>query len=162
MGRRVDVQNASTRTRSEYAQALAKIEDAGICPFCEEHLSKHHGKPILFRNAHWIVTENAWPYEGVHHQFVLIAHEHIESAEMLPPEAWEALGSAYRRLVTEYRLKGATLLLRTGMTEFTGASVAHLHAQVISGGARHADSELLRALVGFKLPSASNLTTESH
>jgi hypothetical protein len=38
------------------------------------------------------------------------------------------------------------------MTEFTGASVAHLHAQVISGAARRADSELLRALVGFKLP----------
>ena len=152
MGRRVDVQNASTRAGSGYAQALAKIEEAGICPFCEEHLPKYHGKPILFGNAHWIVTENAWPYEGVRHQFVLIAREHIESAEVLPPEAWETLGRAYRRLVADYGLKGATLLLRTGMTEFTGASVAHLHAQVISGGARRADSELLRALVGFKLP----------
>jgi hypothetical protein len=73
---------------------------------------------------------------------------------VLPSEAWEALGSAYRRLVTDYRLKGATLLLRTGMTEVTGASVAHLHAQVISGGPRRGDSELIRALVGFKLPSS--------
>jgi hypothetical protein len=40
------------------------------------------------------------------------------------------------------------------MTEFTGASVAHLHAQVICGGPRRADSELLRALVGFKLSSS--------
>jgi ATP adenylyltransferase len=154
MGRRVDVQNANTRARSDYARALAKIDESGICPFCEEHLPKHHGKSILFSNSHWIVTENAWPYEGVRHQFVLIAREHIESAEMLPPEAWEALGSAYRRLVADYRLKGATLLLRTGMTEFTGASVAHLHAQLISGGPRRADSELLRALVGFKLPNS--------
>jgi len=151
MGRQVDVQNANTRVRSEYAQALAKIDEAGVCPFCEEHLENHHGKPILFSNAHWIVTENAWPYEGVRHQFVLIAREHIESAELLVPEAWGALGSAYRRLVADYQLKGATLLLRTGMTEFTGASVAHLHAQVISGGPRKKDSELLRALVGFKL-----------
>ena len=36
------------------------------------------------------------------------------------------------------------------MTDFTGASVAHLHAQLVSGGRREADSELIRALVGFK------------
>ncbi len=128
MGRRVDVQNARTRARGDYAQALAKIEADGVCPFCEAHLPKHHKKPILFRNAHWIVTENAWPYDGTRHQFVLIFREHIESAEELPPGAWDALGAAYRQLVAEYRLEGATLLLRTGMTDFTGASVAHLHA----------------------------------
>ncbi len=85
---------------------------------------------------------------------MLIAREHIESAEVLPSEAWEALGSAYRRLVSDYQLEGATLLLRTGMTEYTGASVAHLHAQLICGGPRRGESELLRALVGFKLPNS--------
>ena len=63
---------------------------------------------------------------------------------------WESLGSAYRRLVKEHRIEGATLILRTGKTDFTGASVAHLHAQLISGSRREADSELIRALVGFK------------
>ncbi len=150
MGRRVDVQNASTRAGGDYARALAKIEADGICPFCEAHLPKHHKKPILFTNAHWIVTENAWPYEGTSHQFLLIHREHIESAEELPPGAWESLGSAYRRLVKEYRIAGAALILRTGKTDFTGASVAHLHAQLISGTRREADSELIRALVGFK------------
>jgi diadenosine tetraphosphate (Ap4A) HIT family hydrolase len=81
---------------------------------------------------------------------VLIYREHIESAEELPPGAWESLGSAYRRLVTEYRIEGAALLLRTGKTDFTDASVAHLHAQLISGTRREADSELIRALVGFR------------
>src|SRR6266446_3278206 len=54
MGRTVDVQNARTRARGDYAQALAKIEADGLCPFCEAHLPKHHTKPILFGNAHWI------------------------------------------------------------------------------------------------------------
>jgi ATP adenylyltransferase len=150
MGRRVDVQNASTRARGDYAQALAKIEEDGICPFCEAHLAAHHKNPILFGNAHWIVTENAWPYDGTRHQFLLIHRDHIESAEELPSGAWESLGSAYCQLVNEYRIEGATLLLRTGKTDFTGASVAHLHAQLISGGQRESDSELIRALVGFK------------
>jgi len=150
MGRPVDVHNARTRAHGDYAQALAKIEADGICPFCEAHLPKHHKKPILLRNPHWIVTENAWPYDGIRHQFVLIYREHIERAEELPPEAWESLGSAYRQLVEEYRIEGAALLLRTGKTDFTGASVAHLHAQVISGSRREAHSELIRALVGFK------------
>jgi diadenosine tetraphosphate (Ap4A) HIT family hydrolase len=148
--RRVDVRNASTRARGDYARALAEIESAGVCPFCEAHLPQHHRKPILFRNPHWLVTENAWPYDGVRHQLLLIATEHLERAEDLPPEAWDSLGGAYRRLVREYRIEGAALLLRTGLTEFTGASVAHLHAQVISGGRRRADSELIRALVGFR------------
>jgi ATP adenylyltransferase len=154
MGRRVDVQNASTRAQGGYAQALAKIDEDGICPFCEAHLPKHHQKPILFRNAHWIVTENAWPYDGTRHQFLIINRDHIESAEALPAGAWGALGSAYRQLVKDYRLDGATLLLRSGRTDFTGASVAHLHAQLISGGRREADSELIRALVAFKAKPA--------
>ena len=148
--RHVDVRNAQTRARGEYAEALAKIAEEGVCPFCEEHLSTRHGKPILFGNAHWTVTENAWPYDGARHQFLIIFRQHIESAEKLPAGAWESLGSAYRQLVADYRLEGATLFMRTGMTDFTGASVAHLHAQLVSGGRRGPASELIRALVGFK------------
>ena len=148
--RHVDVQNAKTRARGEYAEALGKIAATGVCPFCEEHLATHHKNPILFRNAHWIVTENAYPYDGVRHQFVIIHREHLETAEELPPEAWAALGSAYQRLVRAYRISGGALMLRTGLTEFTGASVAHLHAQLICGGPRRQDGELIRALVGFK------------
>ena len=150
MARLVDVQNASTRANDDYARALAKIAEDGVCPFCEAHLPTRHKKPILFRNTDWLVTENAWPYDGTRHQFLIINRDHIESAVQLTPGAWQSLGSAYRRLVKEYRLDGATLLLRSGMTDFTGASVAHLHAQLISGSRREADSELIRALVGFK------------
>ena len=152
----VDVENARTRARRDYADALAEIAADGLCPFCEEHLSRYHKKPILFGDAHWLVTENAWPYDGMRHQFLVIARRHVERAEDLAPAAWEALGAAYRRLVGHYRLAGATLFLRSGLTDVTGASVAHLHAQVTSGDRRRPDSELIRALVGFKQRSGSN------
>jgi diadenosine tetraphosphate (Ap4A) HIT family hydrolase len=146
----VDVQNARTRARGDYAAALAEIAAEGLCPFCEEHLVRYHKKPVLFRDAHWLVTENAWPYDGARHQFLVIARRHVERAEDLPPAAWEALGAAYRRLVGDYALAGATLFLRSGLTDFTGASVAHLHAQVISGARRRPHREPIRALVAFK------------
>ena len=149
----VDVQNARTRARGDYAARLAQIEASGDCPFCQENLGKYHPKPIIFANEHWLVTENAWPYEGTRHQFVLICRRHIEAAEHLPAGGWEALGEAHRRLVAEYRLDGGTLLLRSGQTDFTGASVAHLHAQLICGSRRRAESELVRALVAFKQSS---------
>lgn len=149
-GRTVDVQNANTRARGDYAAALAQIEAGGACPFCPEHLAEYHPKPILFANEHWLVTENAWPYDGTRHQFVLIYRRHVEAAEELPPGAWEALGEAHRRLVADYRLDGGTLLLRSGQTDLTGASVAHLHAQLICGGRRRTESEPIRALVAFK------------
>lgn len=146
----VDVANAGTRAQGAYAEALARIADTGVCPFCPEHLAQHHTNPILFENEHWRVTENAWPYAGARYQFVLISRVHLEAAEQLPTGAWQTLGAAYRRLVRDFGLEGAALMLRSGKTEFSGASVAHLHAQVISGGRREPDSEPLRALVGYK------------
>lgn len=148
--RPVDVQNARTRAVGDYAAALSEIERDGVCPFCEEHLAAYHKNPILFANAHWLVTTNAWPYDGARHQFLVIARRHVEGAEELPSGAWDALGEAYRRLVADYRLAGATLFIRSGRSEFTGASVAHLHAQIISGGPRQAQPDVIRALVGFK------------
>lgn len=150
----VDVNNARTRARGDYAEALADIAADGVCPFCEEHLATYHKKPILFRDEHWLATENAWPYDGARYQFLVISRRHVERAEDLPAAAWAALGAAYRRLVVDYRLAGATLFMRSGLTDFTGASVAHLHAQVISGGRRRPEGELIRALVGFKQPPA--------
>ncbi|MGE5270251.1 MAG: hypothetical protein ACM3JG_11330 [Thiohalocapsa sp.] len=146
----VDVQNAKTRARGEYAEALSRIAAAGVCPFCEAHLARHHPNPVLFRNEYWLATENAYPYDGVRHQWVIIFRDHVESAAALPADAWAALGEAYQRLVQEYRVEGGTLVLRTGLTEFTGASVAHLHAQLISGHRRRPGSEPIRALVGYK------------
>jgi diadenosine tetraphosphate (Ap4A) HIT family hydrolase len=147
---RVDVENAEIVPRQDYVATLKEIVEEGFCPFCEEHLFKHHRKPLLFKNAHWLVTENFWPYDGVKRQFLLITRKHISHVTGLSPEGWKALGSACKRLARDYGLKGGTLLMRFGDTAYTGASVSHLHAQIIIGGKRSAKSKEIRALVGFK------------
>ena len=145
----VDVRNANVLPRAGYSDTLTKITEEGICPFCETNLLRHHSKPILFKNKEWIATKNAWPYEGSRHHFLLISRRHIEDANDASPDMWKFLGAAYKKLCTEYKLKGSTLFMRSGDTRYTSASVRHLHAQIISGSARTDKSSLITALVGF-------------
>lgn len=145
----VDVRNAGVLPRAGYSDTLTKITEEGICPFCEENLLRHHSKPILFKNKEWIVTKNAWPYEGSKYHFLLVSRKHIEDAKDASAGTWKLLGSAYKKLCKDYKLKGSTLFMRSGDTRYTSASVKHLHAQVISGSARTEESSLITALVGF-------------
>jgi diadenosine tetraphosphate (Ap4A) HIT family hydrolase len=136
--------------REGYLEVLNKIVENGFCPFCEEHLFKHHPNPVIFQNKHWTVTTNAWPYVGTTHHFILICRTHIERAENTTGYIWKSLGDAYKYLCKKYTLTGATLLMRSGDTQITGASVRHLHAQVIVGGKREPDTLPITAVVGFQ------------
>ncbi len=145
----VDVGNSQVVPRTDYTKVLEEIVAQGFCPFCEEHLLKHHRKPILFRTESWLVTENSWPYEGTRHHFLCIALAHVEKIED-SPSLLADLQQAYAKIITNYCLDGATLMIRSGNTHVTGASVTHLHAHIIVGGERTEKTEPLRAVVGYK------------
>lgn len=146
----VDVGNSQVVPRSNYTQVLEAIIAAGFCPFCEEHLFKHHQKPLVHRSRHWLVTENSWSYKGTNHHFLFIARKHAEATEELSPAAWADLHKTYRLIVKRFGLTGATLMVRSGDTQFTGASVNHLHAHLIVGGPRTKTAKPIKALVAFK------------
>lgn len=147
---RVDAENANIVKREDYTRALTEIIAGGFCPFCEEHLFKHHARPILHKSEFWIITENAWPYEGALFHFLLISRIHIEKTESMPSLLWIDLLKMYQKIVEENDIAGATLMIRSGDTKITGASVNHLHAHIIIGSPRSADTEPICALVGFK------------
>lgn len=146
----VSKKNASLATRNDYSEVLAKILDEGLCPFCEQNLFKHHRKPLLFKTKHWLITENAWPYPGTKLHLLLIARSHIESADALSGAAWTDLGTAFKRICADKGISGASLLMRSGDMLRTGASVAHLHAQVLMGGKHVKGATPITAVVGFK------------
>jgi diadenosine tetraphosphate (Ap4A) HIT family hydrolase len=148
--RHVDKGNSTIAGRGDYTQTLEAILAGGFCPFCETHLFKHHRKPLLHKTKYWLVTENSWPYEGTKYHFLFIARRHIEAAEMASPVMWMDLQKLYKKLVKEHGIKGASLVLRSGDTRYTGASVSHLHAHLISGGPRKKKSESIKALVAFR------------
>ena len=148
--KQVDVENAGIVPRDDYEQVLHEIIAAGFCPFCEEHFFKHHRKPIDVVTKHWLVTENMWPYKGSRFHFLFIARKHVERTEDLSPAAWTDLQTQYQKLVATHKIKGATLFIRLGETEMTGASVNHLHAHLVSGGRRKKPVKPIRAVISFE------------
>ncbi len=147
---RVDAKNAEIIRRSDYLNTLNAIIAEGFCPFCEEHLFKHHRRPIIFRNKHWLVTENSWPYKGSRYHFLFIVRTHIEKSESMSPPMWADFHKLYRKIVRRYKLSGATLMMRSGDMKLTGATVGHLHAQLIVGISRTKKTKPIKALVAFK------------
>lgn len=148
--RQVDAKNAAIIKRSDYAKTLDVIIAGGFCPFCEEHLFKHHQQPLIYKSKHWLVTKNSWPYQGSRFHFLFITRSHVEATEEMSPAAWTDLQKLYKKLIRENDIKGATLMIRSGDTRFTGASVNHLHAHLVTGSPRTKKTSPIKALVGFK------------
>mgnify|MGYP001565224499 CR=1 FL=1 len=147
---RVDAKNAEIVKRSDYVKTLNAIIAGGFCPFCEEHLFKHHRKPIIYKSKHWLVTENSWPYKGSKYHFLFITRRHIEKTENMSHAVWTELQKLYKKLIKEHGIAGATLMIRSGDTRFTGASVNHLHAHLVIGSLRTKNTKSIKALVAFK------------
>jgi diadenosine tetraphosphate (Ap4A) HIT family hydrolase len=133
-------------------EVMERIVQDGLCPFCRENLEKYHTKPILFENAGWVVTENFAPYSGSVHHFLLVAREHCTTPMELPEESWALLRSTLAQLKDEHGLEGGTLLLRWGDTDRTGASVAHLHAQLVVGVSREENDTPILTSLGYQRP----------
>lgn len=148
--RQVDTKNAAIVKRNDYAQTLNAIIAGGFCPFCEEHLSKHHKRPIIHKTKHWLVTENAWPYKGSRFHFLFITRLHVEATEDIPPAVWADLQKLYRTLIKENNIKGATLMIRSGDTKYTGASVNHLHAHLVTGSPYTKNTIPIKVPVSFR------------
>lgn len=112
---------------------MEKIQAEGFCPFCPEHMQKYHTPPILKTGAHWYVTPNMYPYDNTKHHFLFVTNEHLTNTSELAPEAWAEIQEHIAWLYKEYNIDGGTFLMRSGDMEKNGATVLHLHAQLIVG-----------------------------
>lgn len=134
----------------DYAKVLNEIEEGGFCPFCREHLFKHHTKPILTEGDYWILTENFKPYPGTMHHLLAIAKEHVTHFKDLEPAAYQELFALVEAELERRGIEGGGLFMRFGNSDYNFSSVAHLHAQVVVGVKRDEDTELLLVPLGFK------------
>lgn len=114
----------------EYRRALLKIEAEGKCPFCPDNF-KYHKEPILFERDGWLITKASWPYTNHQYHFLIIAKEHKEHISQLSPSDLVAVNDLANWAIKEFKLKGGALALRFGDSEYTGATVCHLHFHFI-------------------------------
>ena len=110
-----------------YGSVIAAIAKENVCPFCAEHLTTYHKKPIDTRK-YWHVTDNMYPYKPTKVHKLLIHRKHIEHVKNLTKGAKLELFD----ILTELGLDGGTILMcRFGLADYTGSSVQHLHLHVI-------------------------------
>lgn len=130
-----------------YEAVISSIEDASVCPFCPDHLERYHDLPFYVEAEHWRATDNKWPYKGSQAHSLIIHRAHIETLDEISAEAWSELQVVVSSVLRIKNMPGGTLLMRQGDMRYTGASVSHLHAQVVSGSGE-SDSPIVRARVG--------------
>ena len=145
--KRVNITNARSK---DYAAVLRKIERDKVCPFCTEHFLIYHTKPIIKETKFWILTENFRPYAGAKHHLLAVSKKHTSHFADISAAAQIELLSLFNNELKKRKIKGGTLLMRFGYTDYTGASVGHLHAQLISGSKRGKNTEPLLTAVGNK------------
>lgn len=126
----VNHENSKSRPTGTYQSVIAQIAEDGVCPFCPEYLAKYHRNPII-EKRYWLLTDNMYPYKPSKVHRLIIHKKHVAHINELPTEAWVELLEILREETARGKVPGGTLMIRFGDTKYTGASVVHLHANLV-------------------------------
>jgi ATP adenylyltransferase len=117
-------------------RVMERIIKDRICPFCEKHLDHYHTPPIIKKTKYWILTKNMFPYEGAELHLLFINRAHLTSIAKLSASSRSDLLALCQWALKKYRRKAGSFLMRFGESQYTGASVEHLHAHLVFSNPR--------------------------
>ncbi len=117
--------------KGEYEKVINSIQEIGECPFCPKNF-KYHKNKFLKKEGGWTITQNSWPYPNAKHHFIIISEKHKEKFEELTAKDFVSTSKLVNWAIKKYKLPGGGLTIRFGQTEYTGATVCHLHFHLIS------------------------------
>lgn len=123
--------NTRNARLGEYQNIIKEIAKTGKCPFCKENF-KYHKKPIYKKNGKWFLTNNSWPYKNTSHHLIILGEDHKENFSDLTKKDLESVMFLTNWAIKKWKIKGGGLAMRFGDTDYTGASVSHLHFHIIS------------------------------
>jgi len=144
----VSVKNAGDRPDDTYKKAVEKIRADAVCPFCPDNLARYHKKPIIKTGRYWILTANMYPYRGARHHLLMVYKKHVEHLSEVAPRAWSELLKLTQAEAGKRAIAGGMFYMRFGDTSHTGASVAHLHANLVSPDIRGKNRKPVTVRVG--------------
>lgn len=125
------VNKTFARGKGEYANIISSIEETNKCPFCPDNF-KYHKKPILKKEGYWLITKNSWPYKNTEHHLVIIGEKHTTDFNELDENDFKSVKILVNWALKKFNIKGGALSIRFGNTNYTGATVSHLHFHLIS------------------------------
>lgn len=144
--------NHDNARTEEQKKLMAQIESDGVCPFCKEHFTKYHPKPIIKETDYWFLTQNMSPYEGTSEHFLFVYKPtHINTLSEVTKEAAADLFILLAWTTETYHIIGGSFFMRFGDMRWNGSSVEHLHAQLIVGKEKDETAEALRVKLGWKI-----------
>jgi dihydrofolate reductase len=111
---------------------MERIQLDGVCPFCPEHLTRYHRKPVLAQTERWLLTENQWPYPNTKRHLLAIHRSHVERLAELDHEDWEELGLLAGYAERTHHLNAGGIGIRFGDVARNGGTVRHLHVQLLT------------------------------
>lgn len=114
----------------DYGNTIDEILKAGDCPFCPNNF-RWHPWPILQRSGEWFITRSGWPYKNAGHHFLILGNHHLISTVEMTPEDSASVRHLTSWAVAQFNLKGYGRMSRSGDTNYTGATVQHLHFHLI-------------------------------
>ena len=114
-----------------YSRVISDIKQKGKCPFCHDDF-KYHKERIIHSIGSWFITKNSWPYESsLHHFIILNDKEDKETVEELVDEDMLMIFKLIKWAVKEFDIPGGGMAMRFGETDYTGATVCHIHFHLI-------------------------------
>lgn len=135
----------------EQRELMERIAQDGVCPFCWEHFTTYHPKPIEEQSDWWIVTENISPYEGTTTHLLFVYKEHVVTPADISEQGWTGLRAVLTNALARHSILHGSFFMRFGNMEATGSSVAHLHAHLIVGKPYNESlGEKIRVKLGYK------------
>jgi diadenosine tetraphosphate (Ap4A) HIT family hydrolase len=140
----VNKQNA--RPGQNYHKVIEEIAEHKVCPFCPENINKYHKNPILIDGKFWLATDNMYPYPKTKNHLIFIHKNHIENVDEINKDAWAELHEQIKKMAGNRKMAGGSFVLRFGDTEYTGASVTHLHAHLIQSDPENKEYDKAKGL----------------
>lgn len=131
------------RTQRQLAD-MRRLEAAGVCIFCPEHLGVGPDLRIIHRSAHWTVVPNEFPYSGTRLHLLLVPAEHVTDIADLSPDAQRDFWTALRWARDHYALAYYSTAVRNGHCEYTGGTIRHVHVHLLQGDVDNPDHEPVR------------------
>jgi hypothetical protein len=126
--------NISAARTDAQRESMRNDECQSSCPFCWWNIWQAGKREIIELGEWWLVTPNAFPYEGAKDHFLFIYRDHNpEGVFGITDSAMVEYGGFIRKLTRRFSIGGATHLQRFGDLEHNSASVVHPHAHLVSG-----------------------------